>query len=219
MSQLKKLEIVAYKDEEYSSETGDKFTVMINPSNYKHNYGINYNEEQINGKAGIPLKFTNYNAENIDFEFVIDGTGVVSQSNKPVNERVEDLKKVVYAYNGSIHQPNYIKVKWGSLEFNGRLSSLSADYNLFKPDGLPLRAKLNLSIKSHISEKKEALLATRQSPDITHIITVKGGDSLPMLCYEVYEDSSYYEEVARVNGLTSFRNIKPGDKLTFPPLK
>jgi nucleoid-associated protein YgaU len=70
-----------------------------------------------------------------------------------------------------------------------------------------------------MSKEEEALRANRSSPDMSHLIEVKAGDTLPLLCYRVYRDSSYYLEVARQNKLTDFRDLKPGSKLHFPPLR
>jgi nucleoid-associated protein YgaU len=41
---------------------------------------------------------------------------------------------------------------------------------------------------------------------------------LPLLCQKVYRDGSYYMQVAKANHLASFRDIKPGTQLVFPPL-
>jgi nucleoid-associated protein YgaU len=40
-----------------------------------------------------------------------------------------------------------------------------------------------------------------------------------MLCYKIYGSSNYYLQVAKVNKLSSFRNISPGDEIIFPPIK
>ena len=89
---------------------------------------------------------------------------------------------------------------------------------MFKPSGEPLRARVQLGFIGFMSKEEEALRANRSSPDMSHLIEVKAGDTLPTLCYRVYKDSSYYLEVARVNNMTDFRDIKPGSKLLFPPL-
>jgi nucleoid-associated protein YgaU len=41
---------------------------------------------------------------------------------------------------------------------------------------------------------------------------------LPLLCNRIYNDPSYYREVARINNLSNFRNLEPGLILRFPPL-
>jgi len=40
-----------------------------------------------------------------------------------------------------------------------------------------------------------------------------------LMCYRIYRDASYYPEVARHNGLTDFRNLVPGTRVSFPPLR
>ena len=110
-------------------------------------------------------------------------------------------------------------VLWGSQIFVGRLTSMKVDATLFKASGEPLRAKLDLEFKSYVSSEEEALRANRSSPDMSHLVEVRAGDTLPLLCYRIYRDSSYYLEVARYNNLTDFRDLEPGRKLHFPPLR
>jgi nucleoid-associated protein YgaU len=61
-------------------------------------------------------------------------------------------------------------------------------------------------------------MANKTSPDLSHILTVRAGDILPLMCFDVYGSSAYYPQVARVNGLTEFRQLTPGTQLLFPPL-
>jgi nucleoid-associated protein YgaU len=77
---------------------------------------------------------------------------------------------------------------------------------------------VKLSFTNAMSPQEEALRANRSSPDLSHDVVVVEGDTLPLLCYRIYRDSSYYPEVAQVNGLSNFRRLKPGMRLFFPPL-
>ena len=70
-----------------------------------------------------------------------------------------------------------------------------------------------------MSQEEESLRANRKSADLTHVVEVRAGDTLPLLCYRIYRDSHYYTQVARLNNITDFRDIKPGTKLFFPPLR
>jgi hypothetical protein len=47
---------------------------------------------------------------------------------------------------------------------------------------------------------------------------VVAGDTLPLLCFQIYQESKYYVEVARINRLDDFRNLEPGRQILFPPL-
>ena len=60
--------------------------------------------------------------------------------------------------------------------------------------------------------------AGKSSPDVTHVRVVKSGDTLPLLCKEVYGSAAHYLRVAHDNGLDDFRNLTPGRTLTFAPL-
>jgi LysM repeat protein len=88
---------------------------------------------------------------------------------------------------------------------------------MFSPDGKPLRAKLSTSFIGFMKPKDQNA-ASRQSPDLTHIITVKSGDTLPLLCQKMYGDSSLYLQIAQTNGLVNFRYLIPGTELLFPPI-
>jgi hypothetical protein len=207
------------------------FELMLNPSEFSHEHSISYSDSNSGcdqsksplGRSALEPKFNVYEPEKVSFNLVIDGTGVVNlpvsgKGSQDVKTQVQNLKNIVYKYDGNTHEPSVVRLLWGSFIFYGRLTSMSVNYTLFKPSGEPLRAKITLSFTRYMSNKEEALRANRSSPDLTHIIEVKAGDTLPLLCYRVYKDCSYYLEVARVNNITNFREINAGDKLHFPPL-
>lgn len=203
---------------------GNSFDVMLNPSSYSHTYSIGYNQSEALGQLASDSKFSGIKPEKVSFDMVIDGTGVVNlpvpgKGSPDVKTQINKLTEIVYKYDGNNHEPNHVRLLWGSLIFFGRLESMSVEYTLFKPSGEPLRAKVKFSISGFMSKEEEALRANRSSPDLSHLIEVKAGDTLPLLCYRVYKDCAYYLEVARINNLTNFRNLTPGTKLHFPPLR
>ena len=220
---LSKLKLVPYKDEEYQTSAGTAFSVLINPNSFKHNSKIEYaGNDQTTGRTAQAPKFALAGEEEVSFDIVMDGTRIAQSllQIEPVSveTQISNLKKVVYTFNGDIHQPNYVQIVWGSFLFNLRLKSLNVEYTLFKPSGDPLRAKVQLAFSSYMSEKTALAKANMSSPDMTHQITVKAGDTLPLLCHQVYNSSKYYMQVAEKNGLSSFQDIKPGMQLYFPPL-
>ena len=91
---------------------------------------------------------------------------------------------------------------------------MKVEYQMFKPNGVPLRAKITLSFKGFTDPAQESQVANRSSPDLTHIVTIKEGDTLPLLCDEIYRDSKYYLKVAKANNLVDVRNLKAGNFIT-----
>jgi hypothetical protein len=201
-------------------EENKKFEVMLNPASFKQNQSITYNKQKTLGQGGSDQNFSAVNPKKLDFNIIIDGTGVVTPTGKPdVKTQIDQLNDIVYAYKGDNHEPNHVRLLWGSLIFFGRLDSMSINYTLFAPGGTPLRAEVSMSFSSFLTAKEEALLTNKNSPDMTHIVTIKSGDTIPHLCYRIYGDSAYYFQVARINNITNFRDIKPGTTLHFPPLR
>uniref|UniRef100_UPI0040572DD0 CIS tube protein n=1 Tax=Candidatus Electronema sp. TaxID=2698783 RepID=UPI0040572DD0 len=202
-------------------DESNKVEVQINPTSFSHEHSIAYSKNRIIGSIGEDLKYKRTNIEKISFEIVLDGTGVASEKKEAISvkEQIKIFKNIIYDYAGQKHQPKPVNLIWGSFSFNGRLVSLSIDYTMFASDGSPLRAKLKISVNGYTSKEEQAKKSNKSSPDLTHIIEVKAGDTLPLLCYQVYRDTSYYPDVARINGLNSLQEMRPGLKLTFPPLR
>lgn len=218
------MEITAYDDNQYSGLGSSQCTVQINPASYTHEHTIDYNKFQPIGSPGTSIWYKGTPPEKVSFDIYFDATGAVSTgslftSQTPVSDQIDTFKSVCFTYNGSIHEPNYLIISWGTLVFKCKLTSLSISYTLFQSDGTPLRAKLAVSFEEAIAAEDIASEADNQSPDLTHFVEVKEGDTLPLICYKIYGDSSYYTEVAEYNNLLSFRDLAPGTKLYLPPLK
>ena len=194
------------------------FEAIINPSGYSHSSSILYAENMALGPGG-EKKYSKSTPDKIEFkELVLDGTGVVEGTSMSVREQIARLRKVAYDYNGSEHEPPVVEVSWGPLLFKARMEALKVDFTLFKPNGEPLRAKINLTFVAYKSTEEVFRSASLESPDLTHLVTVKAGDTLPLLCYQIYKNSAYYLDVARINNLSQFRQLTPGHVLRFPPL-
>jgi hypothetical protein len=160
---------------------------------------------------------------DLSFKLVLDGTGVNSigvaaLGRKNVKDSIKTFRKLCLDMNGDIHQPNFLIIRWGDAEFHARLKSLDINYKLFDESGDPLRAELDVAF---VSDKPAAAIAReagKSSPDLTHVRVVRSGDTLPLLCREIYGSSEYYLRVAADNGLDDFRELVPGQRLRFAPL-
>lgn len=223
---LEKMVIIAYEKNDFKGEIG-QIAVHINPEKYSRNYEICYNDVQAQGSSSGTPEYNRTQSDKVEFELVFDGTGVIASdlpgvepfSEDGITDQIDEFLGLIFTYNGSIHSPNYLKLSWGKLLFKCRLSSLNLTYTLFKPDGTPLRARADCSFVEFTNPVELAEEENKSSPDVTHVVTVRAGDTLPLLCYGIYGSSVYYPQVAAVNGLTDFRELAIGDQLLFPPLE
>jgi hypothetical protein len=194
------------------------FELRINPASLKFNKKVKYNESKL---VGAPSGYVTYDAHapsTLSFDFVLDSTGIAYKEKKTLDKIIANFEKVAYKMNGNIHKPNGLTVSWGSIIFQCHLTTLSYDYTLFSPSGEPLRVKVSVEFTNDISLEEAEKLTNKQSPDMTHIITLKSGESIAGWCNEIYGDTSYCVDVAHYNHLPGFRNIPTGTKIVFPPL-
>lgn len=227
---LQKLKIEAYSDAKYGTKLEDEFVTLINPEKYTLNYKVEYIVPDASKGSGDTTPYFNYTPpSDLDFEFLFDDTGIFDEtpnfklfehrSAKGVEAGIENLKKVAYSVNGKIHRPNYLRIIWGSLIFDCVLTELAIEYKLFAPDAKPLRAVAKAKFKKFSEPEKTVAETNPSSPDLTHARIVEEGDTLPLMTKRIYGDSKYYLEVARVNKLTTFRKLKTGQQLFFPPIQ
>jgi hypothetical protein len=209
--------ITAYSDDTYSSSVGT-YTAYINPDQYTYNYSIEYSKQDVPGAGGQTLKFQQVEPATVTFDMYFDTTGIIPDSSGDVNDQIADFQAITYGYNGDIHSPNYLQLVWGTMIFNGVLGSLSVTYQLFSPQGIPLRAKASVTFKNTADPEEIEKEENSNSPDMTHVRTVLEGDTLPLMCNRIYGDPSLYMEVARVNGLDQLTDLKAGTSIVFPPI-
>lgn len=224
---LEKMLILAFSDSEKCENGGipeadDVFEALINPDGYALSYKLKFSDAaQGQGSSGQQLKYEYTEPEEINFEFLFDNSGIIDGN--PRDSVADDLKRfkeVVIDYKGDSHEPRHFKLVWGENSiFKGRVTELSINYKLFKPDGTPIRASASVKFRSSIEEQKRAAKEDKGSPDLTHQRKVKAGDTLPLMSYRIYGDPQYYLQVAAANGITNFRQLKPGTDIYFPPIE
>lgn len=218
-----KMLIVAFNDSTFTIPSPiPPFKAHVNPESYTQSVYVNYSEMQAPGTSGAANNYNHTDPNTLRFEFLLDRTGALGNlATGPVGviPDIIHFKKLTLDYEGEIHRPRYLKLIWGTLLFDCQLQSLDIEHKMFSPQGLPLRAVLKASFKEYTEETKRSALENKSSPDLTHVRTVKEGDTLPLMTQRIYGDSKYYLEIARINGLTNFRKLEPGSEIVFPPIE
>lgn len=211
--------------------SGGLYTLQMNPEQINVGFDLNNivdNDDEPASAAGMPLSDKNkiYSRQKISLEFMVDNSGAIPNppdglasnlAGKSIKDSIDLLKKVVIKPTRASHRPPFVELDWGTLHLIGKVNDFSVIYSLFNSAGDPIRALVKLSLVEEVDEK--VISREFQSPDITRIITVKEGDALISLCESFYDDSRYYLKVSAYNNLPSFRKLKIGSKLEFPPLE
>jgi nucleoid-associated protein YgaU len=238
---LEKLTIIPYSSNAYTERAGEPYVVLINPDELVEEMNVEYTAPATDGGAGATGTFKMIKAPKMSLKLLFDGTGVLNTENGKisslavnekklgldealsstlgtVSEQIKKFKEVTTDIKGVIHEPGYVKLFWGETSFQGRILTLKITYTLFSSDGKPLRAIGEAVFQNDLASLERNQRENRTSPDLTHVRTVREGDTLPLMCARIYKNPKLYLEIARVNGLSNYRNLEVGAKLFFPPI-
>lgn len=222
---LQKMKILAYQDNTYTTKASKgTYYAVINPKNWSESFSVQLGKSTPLGAPTTERKFLGIKPSSIDVNLFFDGTGLVStisksEKSKSVWDQIQDLKGVVYKMDGDSHQPNYLRLIWGKMRFQGRVETLNVEYSLIDPNGNPIRANVKLNLSSAENLKTAEQRVKKNSPDMTHILKTDSGSVLPLMCNDVYKRPEMYIKVARRNDLDQFRRLPEGVSLTFPPVE
>jgi hypothetical protein len=217
---LQKLKIQGFKNAGCSASAGGPLSLQVNPESYQRSYKraeSSAKMERLLSGSIAEAVIVEPPPEELSLDFYLDATGIIPGCTD-VAATISSLKKMALEYNGTIHMTNFLKITWGNLLLKCQMIELNITYELFKSDGTPIRAKLSAKFREHMDPATKQKTQNKSSPDLTHVRTIRPGDSIPMLCEDIYGSPIYYLEVAKANNLANFRTLKAGQKIIFPPL-
>ena len=230
-SKLEKLKITAYAKPARNKvdQLGNAFDAMFNPESYRQTYGIQYGKKVGINSSETRLDYAYNDQQELAFTLIFDSSplgedfGLENIGNPKkdhsVAQRFKEFLDLAYHIDGDLHEPRYLKVNWGDLDFPCRLKSAEITYTSFGRDGKPNRAQVDILLASDRPASDQMKSVQKNSPDLTHTWIVREGDTLPYLCQKIYGSPHYYLQVAAINNLTNFRQLQVGRELVFPPVE
>ena len=223
---IEKVRIFAYTDKGFKTPAVAEFRLPVNPENYAKKFKIVTDKRRGSGNQGTDPRYTSTEPEELTLDFVFDGTGAIENYRYPegadrsVKGQLGLFLKTVYKKNGDIHRPNFLKVHWGEyLVFPCILSALDIKYQLFEPNGDPLRIRISATFLNYMAQEERLAAERNNSPDMTHLRLSKAGDRLDLMTHKIYDDTKFLLQVVGANRLTGFRPLKTGLQLRFPPIE
>lgn len=211
------LKIIPINDDTFP--IGIPFIAMFNPENFAIHEDLDWSTDCSGGSSGSDMHYQATKPRTFTLVFTLDGTGVGSNGVKiPVMAQIALFRVATTEIKGLLHQPAFLLVQYGTFICACVLNSSDVSYTMFDQYGLPLRAQVTASFTERTPNKLQNILNMLSSPDLTHRVQVKEGDILSLLTYNIYDDQTFYLQVAKVNKLKNFRKLKAGSTLVFPPI-
>jgi hypothetical protein len=130
---------------------------------------------------------------------------------KPTEGSLEDMRP----------SPPYVGFEWGNrgqlANFMGLLTEVSVTYTVFRKDGTPVQAKVDVTLLGDVEVKKETN-PTSHSIDSRRVRRVVEGETLHSIAHRELGRPAYWRAVANLNGIDDPLRVRPGTALLIPAL-
>jgi hypothetical protein len=189
--------------------------LCFNPPEYQLQKSNNFAEIPIPGLGSPPIQFVRGASEKLSTDLLVDTSDTLEDVRLRYVKKLRDLMDL----NTELHAPPIVRLVWAGEVFTGVLESLNVTYVLFTPDGIPLRAKLSVTLKEYRPAALQVRARPTASPDFDKSYVSRRGDTFASIAAAVYRDPSHWRAIARANGIKDPRQLRPGLVLTIPKLR
>jgi hypothetical protein len=118
--------------------------------------------------------------------------------------------------DSDLNAPPVCLFVWGSFTFRCIIVKAVTKFTMFLPDGIPVRATLQITLIEHKDIETQIRETALQSADRTKVWQVKDGDSLWLIAAQEYGDPELWRVIAKANGISNPRLLKLGMELVIP---
>jgi nucleoid-associated protein YgaU len=191
--------------------------VLFNPFEYSIERANVYKSTAVPGLSGPLIQFINGDADVLSMELFLDDYLDPPRDGRSVKDRLDDMA-LLLEIDPKLHAPPLVQFVWGRLTFKAIIEKLSRKITLFRPDGTPARATINVSFKEYKTLPELVNDPKLESADKSKRRVIVGRDSLWLLAAREYDDPARWPKIAEHNDLDDPRDIAPGDWVMVPPL-
>jgi nucleoid-associated protein YgaU len=199
--------------------TKDRVDVLFNPEEYTVQREVNWAQAAIPGLSAPLLQFVNGAMQTLEMELLVDTRESHGSASAGSDVR-EQTSKVIGLMNidATTHAPPPLLFAWGSLTFTCVLTRATQRFIMFRPDGVPIRARLQVTFNEFRNVELEAEEIKRETADYSKRHTVGQDETLASIAAATYGDSAMWRPIAIRNAIDDPRELALGLQLAIPPL-
>lgn len=204
--------------------TGDRLEVPFNPTELGIERSTRWAEIAIPGLDAPVLQWVRGEGNTVNLELFFDVTenmaeGVLFDGDDVKRRWVAPLEMLLIQHPKR-HAPPRVALEWGPTKIlgSGVVQSLSATYDLFDGIGRPVRGRARITVRQETAADEQIAEAGLTSPDLTSIVTVRAGDTLPAIAQREYGDPTRWRAIASANRIADPLALQIGRELIVPKL-
>ncbi len=192
---------------------------LFNPKELGIEKGNQFAEVNIPGLSAPILQFVRGNSRTVTMDLMFDtyekGTDVREYTDQ-ITGWEDGKKKGLMDIDSELHAPPVCLFVWGVFTFQCIIERVSKKFTMFLPEGIPVRATLNVSLKEYQDVKAQVKKIDFHSTDLRKRRIVIQGDSLWSIAAAEYGSAGEWRLLAAENQLDNPRVLKPGQELVIP---
>jgi nucleoid-associated protein YgaU len=185
--------------------------LCFNPTEYQITKNNTFADVPIPGLETPLIQYIRGGSAMLSVDALVDTSDTLDD----VRTRYVDRLRELMSIDSKEHAPPIVAFEWGGQVFTGVVEHLGITYVLFTADGIPLRARLALSLKEYRLATDQARTS---SPTVEKSYLVRRGDTLASISNAVYRSPAFWRQLAQANGITDPRRLTPGQILRVPAL-
>ncbi|MBQ0826638.1 CIS tube protein [Streptomyces tagetis] len=130
-------------------------TVQFNPASLRLQMANNVDMKKAFGKRPA-VQYDGTSSSTLSFDLVFD-TSEEGSTKEPVDvrTRARAVERFMLPANGTKSVPPQVQFSYGTFQLVGVMSALGQEYDLFSASGVPLRAKLAVTIKEQLTRYED----------------------------------------------------------------
>lgn len=216
---------MALEKAKLTPEKGAPITCMFNPAEISVSKSNGWQGPSGQGGGNAPkLRFTGGQSATLTLTLMFDTSMTGGDVSELTNE-VLNLMKVDSTLPGADNarnssRPPWVQLTWGRLStFKAVLERLQLRFTYFSDQGVPLRAKADLTLKQWEDEPDYPLQnPTSYTPRPHRMHTLLPGETLDRLAARYYRDATRWRLIAEANRVVDPLGIAQGTALVIPEL-
>lgn len=195
---------------------GEKAEVIFNPAEYSLEKGNQFANSPLPGLSNPVLSFVHGDADTLTMELFFD-----TYTNRGGSDVRDETKKIsrLLEIDPQVHAPPPVRFVWGPLSFRAVIERLTQRFTMFREDGVPVRATLNVTFKEYKTIEEQISDRPTESSDWTKQRVLAEGDRLDLIAAIEYGDSAVWRDIAEANDIDNPRLLEFGREIRLPPLR
>ncbi len=202
--------------------SAEQIPCMFNPSELSIQRTNAWENPSLAGQGVQTARYNGAGAGSMSLNLIFDTT----DSGKSVTTHTGKLMKLMDvdpSLGGTDEQSNnarppYVTFHWGDLHsFEAVVSSLNLQFTYFSSTGVPLRAKVSLTLTQYqASNAFGPQNPTSGTPSPHRVHRVQPGETLDRISARYYGDSTRWRQIASANGISDPLALRSGTLLSIP---